>query len=148
MNYSYRILVQFAKSSATFIPQVKEAVSEAVTYFNSRSAIARNPKRIKAYSYLDDDQTLLIELESSEALPTPSKGLRLLSTYLVQSTFLGDQFLAGKQLFKMALLTDKTDVEIQKIDGAELIAKVVSRAYALLKTGKTEEIIQFLKEEE
>ena len=98
----YKILTQFVKKNVKFDEPVKEAVKEGVEHYNLRSLIARNPKKILEYKFLDNDMTLEIILESEEKLPMPTKALRLLSTYLVKETCVGKgNYLAGKQLFKM-----------------------------------------------
>ena len=82
--------------------EAKEAVGNAISYYNTKSLIAKNPKQISDYRYAEDSETLEILLQSEEKLPMPSKALRLLSTYLVQKTCIGENgYLAGKQLFKM-----------------------------------------------
>lgn len=98
----YKILSQFVKPDVKFDADAKEAVENAISYYNTKSLIAKNPKQISDYSFSEDRETLEIILESEEKLPMPSKALRMLSTYLVQKTCIGENgYLAGKQLFKM-----------------------------------------------
>ncbi len=101
-KHRYRITVQFANPRVTFDePAAKEAIEDAVQYYNTRSLLARNKKQILDHQFSEDDTTLTIVLESSEELPMASKALKLLSTYLVQETILKN-YLTGKQLFRMA----------------------------------------------
>lgn len=107
----YKILSQFVKPEAKFDSDAKEAIEKAISYYNTKSLIAKNPKQISDYSFSEDKETLEIILDSEEKLPMPSKALRMLSTYLVQKTCIGENgYLAGKQLFKM------TAVEIASAD--------------------------------
>ncbi|MBU3228781.1 hypothetical protein [Clostridium algidicarnis] len=87
-------------TGAKFDEKAKEAVKEAISNYNTKSLIAKNPKQIVDYSFSADEMTLVIELESEADLPMPTKALRLLSSYLVEETCL-DKSLSGKQLFKM-----------------------------------------------
>lgn len=101
----YKILAQFVNSDAKFDSKAQSAVNAGISNYNSKSLIAKNPKNIAGYSFSDDEMTLEIILESDEELPMPSKALRLLSTYLVNKTCIGEgNYLAGKQLFKMISL--------------------------------------------
>ncbi len=96
----YYISVQFAKASATFDDDAKAAITKGIRFYNTRSLMARNPKKIAAFRFLEDDMTLALELESEAGLPMPTKALRLLSSYLVEETCLSER-LSGRQLFKM-----------------------------------------------
>ncbi|MBU3209061.1 hypothetical protein KPL28_05340 [Clostridium algidicarnis] len=100
MKNNYTISAQFVNTGAKFDEKAKEAVKEAISNYNTKSLIAKNPKRIVDYSFSADEMTLVIELESEADLPMPTKALRLLSSYLVEETCL-DKSLSGKQLFKM-----------------------------------------------
>lgn len=118
----YKILAQFVRNDARFDEKVREAVEEGIANYNSRSLIAKNPKKITDYKFSDDELTLEMILESNEALPMPSKALRLLSTYLVSETCIGEgDYLAGKQLFKM------TSSEYNE-DGAKTLVNTMSES--------------------
>lgn len=107
--YSYKMNAQFVNGTSLFDESVKEEVKKAIENYNSKSLIAKNPKKIVDYSYSDDRVTLLIELESEAELPMPTKALRILSTYLAEC--LDKSYLSpnGKQLFKMSVVNDQDD---------------------------------------
>lgn len=121
----YKILSQFVKTDARFDANVQEAVKAGIVNYNSRSLIAKNPKKITDYSFTDDELTLEIILESDEALPMPSKALRLLSTYLVNETSIGEgDYLAGKQLFKMTSSEVESDTIVNSNDETKVEADI------------------------
>lgn len=140
----YKILSQFVKSDARFTAEVKEAVKAGVANYNSRSLMAKNPKKITDYSFTDDEMTLEIILESDEELPMPSKALRLLSTYLVSETCIGEgDYLSGKQLFKMTYseVDDGSLENVSESDKASVdfdrMARLAKYMELLQKAGKS-----------
>lgn len=114
MKNKYLINVQFVSTNAKFEKVEQEAVKEAISNYNTKSLIAKNPKQITDYSFSNDEMTLTLVLESEADLPMPTKALRLLSSYLVETSL--DKYLSGKQLFKMttasaAVVSDKNSVD-------------------------------------
>lgn len=111
MQNSYKISAQFVSAGAKFDDEAKDAVKAAISNYNSKSLIAKNPKQIVDYTFSDDDMTLVMILESEADLPMPTKALRLLSSYLVEETNL-DKYVSGKQLLKMTTSTIATTIDI------------------------------------
>lgn len=111
MQNSYKISAQFVSTGAKFDDEAKDAVKAAISNYNSKSLIAKNPKQIVDYSFSNDGMTLVIILESEANLPMPTKALRLLSSYLVEETCL-DKYVSGKQLLKMTTSTIATTVDV------------------------------------
>lgn len=114
MKNKYLINVQFVSTNAKFEKVEQEAVKEAISNYNTKSLIAKNPKQITDYSFSNDEMTLTLVLESEAYLPMPTKALRLLSSYLVETSL--DKYLSGKQLFKMttasaAVVSDKNSAD-------------------------------------
>ena len=92
----YKISIQFADPSAPdFDDSIMPVFESAIRNYNTKSLIAKNPKKITEKSIVDP-RTLQLTLESE--LPFPSKALRLFSAYLVEPF---SQYIYGKQLFKM-----------------------------------------------
>ena len=85
--YNYKIKLILA-ANRKFDSYAKTAIEDAVNYFNSKSKskIIENPKEIKEYYFGENDWVLYIFLTSEEKLPTPSKGLRMLSQYLAKGS--------------------------------------------------------------
>ena len=100
--YSYRISIQFAAADAPDFEKIMPIIDSAVEYYNTKSLIAKNPKRIVEKKLLDS-RTLQVLLQSEAELPYPGKALRLFSGYLVDPSTEGhlNQYISGKQLFKM-----------------------------------------------
>lgn len=163
--YKYVILAQHVKPGVEFDEPYQKLLKEKVIpYFNSRSLMAKNPKEITSYSFSEDKLTLKILLESQEELPMPSKALRILSTYLVNETMIGEgNYLAGKALFKMsseeykeeslnkpadkALDSSNNGMSAANIDCLELVEKVVARTAELLRKGDLETVSKYIEEE-
>lgn len=94
----YKISIQFADPSAPdFDDSIMPVFESAIRNYNTKSLIAKNPKKIAEKSIVDP-RTLQLTLESDSELPFPSKALRLFSAYLVEPF---SQYIYGKQLFKM-----------------------------------------------
>ena len=72
---TYMISAQFVNTRAKFDDEAKEAVREAVSNYNSKSLIAKNPKRIVDFRFSEDEMTLTVNLESEAKLPMPTKAL-------------------------------------------------------------------------
>ena len=135
----YKILLQFVNTNVFFDANAQEALKEGIKNYNSRSLIAKNPKKITDYRFTDDELTLEIILESEEVLPMPSKALRLLSTYLVKETCIGEgNYLAGKQLFKMT----SSKVESDTIVNSNEETKAESDINKMARLAKYMELLQ------
>lgn len=94
----YKISIQFADPCAPdFDDSIMPVFESAIRNYNTKSLIAKNPKKITEKSIVDP-RTLQLTLESDSELPFPSKALRLFSAYLVEPF---SQYIYGKQLFKM-----------------------------------------------
>lgn len=94
----YKISIQFADPSAPdFDDSIMPVFESAIRNYNTKSLIAKNPKKITEKSIVDP-RTLQLTLESDSELPFLSKALRLFSAYLVEPF---SQYIYGKQLFKM-----------------------------------------------
>lgn len=105
MKKNYKISIQFADPSA---PDFDDAttmtvINRAISYYNEKSRMARNPKQITKTMVIDK-RTLEIILESQSELPYPGKALRIFSLFLIDSEIDGSfsQFVYGKNLFKMS----------------------------------------------
>jgi hypothetical protein len=130
----YRINIQFADPNAPdFDDNIMPVFDEAISNYNTKSLIAKNPKKITE-KVVVDPRTLQLTLESNSELPFPSKALRLFSAYLVDPETKGAliKFIYGKQLFKMAaeeVIEDKTkqisvasqDLNVMRIKAVSLI---------------------------
>lgn len=95
----YKINIQFADPNAPdFEDKIMPVFDNAINNYNTKSLIAKNPKKITK-KVIVDPRTLQLTLESNSELPYPSKALRLFSTYLVETL---SDYVYGRQLFKMS----------------------------------------------
>ena len=100
----YKINIQFADPNAPdFDDDIMPVFDDAISNYNMKSLIAKNPKKITE-KVVVDPRTLQLTLESDSELPFPSKALRLFSAYLVDPKTEGalNDYIYGKQLFKMS----------------------------------------------
>lgn len=98
----YKINIQFADPNAPdFEDKIMPVFDNAINNYNTKSLIAKNPKKITK-KVIVDPRTLQLTLESNSELPYPSKALRLFSTYLVDDGAFNDFIYGGRQLFKMS----------------------------------------------
>lgn len=100
----YKINIQFADPNAPdFDDGISPVFDDAISNYNTKSLIAKNPKKITE-KVVVDPRTLQLTLESDSELPFPSKALRLFSAYLVDPETEGalNDYIYGKQLFKMS----------------------------------------------
>ena len=100
----YKISIQFADPNAPdFDDKIMPVFDNAISNYNTKSLIAKNPKKITE-KVIVDPRTLQLTLESNGELPFPSKALRLFSAYLVNPETEGalNNYIYGKQLFKMS----------------------------------------------
>lgn len=141
----YTISVQFVSTTAKFDVAAKEAIERGVENYNSRSLIAKNPKKISKHSFSEDESTLNLTLESEAELPMPTRALKLLSSYLVEKTCLGER-LAGKQLFKMtAESVQESSVENEEDANEEIPTHIVNLIQGLQKLSwSSEDITDFI----
>lgn len=153
MSYSYLITAQFVKAGIKFDEAVQDAIRDSYENYNARSLLARNPKKIREYTFSEDLSTLKIVLQSDEKLPVPSRALRLFSVYLTNETFIGNGYLSGKQLFKMSSVEisgeneEIVEVEPETINGVELLRRVNDRAAKLILGNDLQKIYALLREE-
>ena len=54
----YTISAQFVSTTAKFDADAKDAIEKGVENYNSRSLIAKNPKKISKHSFSEDESTL------------------------------------------------------------------------------------------
>lgn len=98
----YKINIQFADPNAPdFEDKIMPVFDNAINNYNTKSLIAKNPKKITK-KVIVDPRTLQLTLESNSDLPYPSKALRLFSKYLVDDGAFNDFIYGGRQLFKMS----------------------------------------------
>lgn len=125
MKKYYKINMQFADPNAPdFDDSTMIVIDRAVSYYNERSLMARNPKQI-IKTTVTDKRTLEIVLESDSELPYPGKALRIFSLFLIDPEIDGafSQFVYGKNLLKM---TSEEISEESKIKPAVLASDEIN----------------------
>lgn len=122
----YKINIQFADPNAPdFDDKIMPVIDHAISNYNTKSLIAKNPKKITK-KVIVDPRTIQLTLESDSVLPFPSKALRLFSAYLVdphtEGAFTG--YIYGKQLFKMTSeeIIGDTETKTGAIESEEINA--------------------------
>lgn len=141
MKYNYDLLIQFANPNAPdFNNAILSEVEAAITEYNTKSRLAKNPKQIVSSALLDS-RTLKLTLQSEAELPFPGKALRLFSASLVEP--LGE-WIYGKQLFKMQVVEkDEPPVALEGTEALKL--KAISLILAA-DDEKIQEVIAILED--
>lgn len=149
--FCYRISIQFADPAAPdFDESIMSVLERAVTHYNIKSRIAKNPKQI-IKKQLIDSRTFELILQSESKLPLPSKALRLFSAYLVDPSTDGalNQYIYGKQLFKMSSEQISEESE-NKVESNTEINALRIRAIGLLLNAPEDavsKVLDILKED-
>lgn len=137
MKKYYKISIQFADPSAPdFDDATMTVINRAISYYNEKSRMARNPKQITKTMVIDK-RTLEIILESDSELPYPGKALRIFSLFLIDSEIDGSfsQFVYGKNLLKM--ISEEVKGETDANPAAEINAMRL-RAISLMLSASEE----------
>ena len=148
MKKYYKISIQFADPSAPdFDDATMTVINRAISYYNEKSRMARNPKQITKAMVIDK-RTLEIILESDSELPYPGKALRIFSLFLIDSEIDGSfsQFVYGKNLLKM--ISEEVKGETDANPAAEINAMRL-RAISLMLSASEEtlrKVINLLEE--
>lgn len=102
---------------------------DAVKFFNDKSSRVRKPKRILEVE-INDDNTLIVSLESAEELVAPAKAMRAYSSYLKNNGM--EQLAEGNALFRSVDVKES----VRGIDDEQLIHLIVRSIYRKNKSDK------------
>ena len=141
MKKYYKISIQFADPSAPdFDDATMTVINRAISYYNEKSRMARNPKQITKTMVIDK-RTLEIILESDSELPYPGKALRLFSLFLIDSEIDGafSRFVYGKNLLKMISeeISEESETKPAAVESEEINAMRI-RAISLMLSASEE----------
>lgn len=118
------------KNREEVLSQYEKLLKEdAVKYFNDKSSRVRKPKRIMEVE-INDDNTLIISLESTEELVAPAKAMRAYSSYLKNNGM--EQLAEGNALFRSVDVKET----VKGIDDERLIHIIVHSVYRKNKDDK------------
>ena len=140
MKKYYKINMQFADPNAPdFDDATMTVIDRAVSYYNERSLMARNPKQITKTA-VADKRTLEIILESDSELPYPGKALRIFSLFLIDPEIDGafSQFVYGKNLLKMTSeeIVEEAETKPATVDSEEINAMKIKAIFLILTSSK------------
>ena len=146
----YEAIAQFAKANAPSFrtPGFEAYLVEAKDYFNMRSRVATNPKKITKL-FVIDDRTIRIIFRSQEVLNLSqiSRSLRVFSMYLIDEThpLNFSDLVSGKRLFRMTASEFANDSEenTDLADADELTSPSLENESNLLLLKKIIEIMEY-----
>lgn len=99
--FSYDLVLCLARPGGALTEDERTAFQNGVEEFNRRSVFMANAKSLELLGFSDDNR-IRIRLHSTNPLPTPGRGLRTLTTVLLNSS---DRFrqrvTRGGQLFRI-----------------------------------------------
>lgn len=101
LKYSYEMTLSLAKPGTPFSEEDRRALENAITEYNDKSIYMANPKQIQLLEIADS--YINIKLFSTQVLSTPGRGLRTLTTILLNSlsSHFTDRVTPGGQLFRV-----------------------------------------------
>lgn len=101
LKYVYEMTLSLARPGAPLSDEDYLAIEKGITEYNARSVYMANPKKIKLLETADS--YVKIELSSTQALTTPGRGLRTLTTILMgePASRFAERVAPGGQLFRV-----------------------------------------------
>lgn len=121
MNYCYEMTLSMVSPGDPFGEEERKALAEAVEIYNARSVYMGNPKMIELVEMTES--CISIKMFSTQALSTPGRGLRLLTTLLLETCFKKRVTPSG-QLFRVIAIKKPAEAAAQNpaaISDMELI---------------------------
>jgi hypothetical protein len=120
LKYTYDLTLSLAKPGSTLTEKaISSELEKGVEEYNRRSLFMANPKKIELRKIADDYVEL--RLRSTNALATPGRGIRALTTILLQSS---DYFkycvTPGGQLFRVISISQPQPSERSLVDPAHV----------------------------
>lgn len=101
LKYAYEMTLSLARPGAPLSEEDCLALEQGIAAYNAKSIYMANPKHIRLLE--TSDSYIRIELSSTQALNTPGRGLRTLTTILMNdsSSRFAERVTAGGQLFRV-----------------------------------------------
>lgn len=141
LRYSYEMTLSLARPGAPFSTEDKQAIEQGIACYNEKTIYMANPKRIQLLEI--SDSYIRIELFSTQILTTPGRGLRTLTTILLnnpQSCF-ADRVTPGGQLFRVVSIKQPTGgstlLNPALISDVDFLKAIIDYIFVEKKTGLT-----------
>lgn len=100
LKYIYQLTLSLARPGAAFSEEDQLALQEGVKEYNLKSIYMTNPKKLEILGV--GDSYIRLKLFSTQVLTTPGRGLRMLTTILINgSSRFKDRVTPGGQLFRV-----------------------------------------------
>lgn len=124
MNYCYEMTLSMVSPGDPFGEEEQTTLAQAVETYNARSVYMGNPKAIELEEMTES--CISLKLFSTQALSTPGRGLRLLTTLLLESpsSCFKKRVTPSGQLFRVIAIKKPTEEAAQNpaaISDMELI---------------------------
>lgn len=84
-RYQYQIALVLATNEEIKLEDIRSYISKAVDDYNISSKKSKNIKEINKWSIDSKEDILLIFLNSYNALPTPSRALKMFTQFILQN---------------------------------------------------------------
>lgn len=84
-RYQYQIALVLATNEEIRLDDIRSYISKAVDDYNASSKKSKNIKEINKWSIDSKKDMLLVSLNSYNALPTPSRALRLFTQLIIKN---------------------------------------------------------------
>lgn len=101
LKYSYEMTLSLARPGTPFSKEDRQSLDKAIAEYNERSIYMSNPKQISLLEVADS--YINIRLFSTQILTTPGRGLRTLTTILLNdpTSCFAARVTPGGQLFRV-----------------------------------------------
>lgn len=101
LRYSYEMMLSLARPGTPFSNEDRQSLEKAVAEYNQKSIYMANPKQIHLLEVTES--YINIRLLSTQALTAPGRGMRTLTTILLNdpTSRFADRVTPGGQLFRV-----------------------------------------------
>ena len=108
LKYGYEMTLSLARPGTPFSQEDRQFLEQAIAEYNGKSVYMANPKQINLLEVADS--YIKIRLCSTQALTTPGRGLRTLTTILLNDSTsrFADRVTPGGQLFRVININQPT----------------------------------------
>lgn len=108
LKYSYEMTLSLARPGTPFSKEDRQTLEKAIAEYNEKSIYMANPKQIHLLEVADS--YISVRLFSTQVLTTPGRGLRMLTTILLNepTSRFANRVTAGGQLFRVINIKQPT----------------------------------------
>lgn len=131
MDYTYRLTLAFTDPEP-ITAEEKRLLLAAIESYNQKSLLMNNPKQLKIVQMREN--SLVVDLSSTQALSTPGRGLRTLTALLLKSEAFQRRVGLNGHLFRTVKIGqpshDSTEGGIDQISDLDFLKALLDYVYS------------------